>query len=284
MEKRYILILSLMLSICCVAAKHGFAATVGNPLDLDVPQRSVVLRQEVVEDTLDEYEQAFKIKASFDVEFLFDKDLHVNPDLRAAGIKGQWYMAKLGMTILNRVEPYVKVGTSNLEVKWRQGQGAQDIEVDADGFAWGGGLKANILELWGVRLTIDGQYRATEPDVSAITVDNASINDAGPVFKVNEWQAGLFLSKKFEIPLKFQSIFLVPYTGVVYSDSNVDVSFKDPNNTGADYSLFDANNKTLYGIVLGCDIVPSLSNAFIYSIELRLADEIALSLGSTMKF
>ena len=284
MEKRYFLILSLIISICCIATKYGFAATVGNPLDLDVPPRSAILRQEVVENTLDEYEQAFKIKASFDAEFLFDKDLHVNPDLKAAEMKGQWYMVKLGMTILNRIEPYVKVGTSNLEVKWRQGQGTRDIEVDADGFAWGGGLKANILELWGVRLTIDGQYRTTEPDVSVTILDNTSINDKGSVFKVDERQAGLFLSKKFEIPLKFQSIFLVPYAGAVYSDSNVDVSFKDPNNTQADYTLFEANNKNLCGAVIGCDIVPSLSNAFIYSIELRLADEIALSLGSTMKF
>ena len=282
MKKRYFIILSLIISICCIATKYGFAATVGNPLDLDVPPRSAILRQDVVENTLDEYEQAFKIKASFDAEFLFDKDLHVNPDLSAAEMEGQWYMVKLGMTILNRVEPYVKVGTSNLEVKWRHG--AQDMTVEADGFAWGGGLKANILELWGVRLTIDGQYRTTEPDVNTITVNSTIINDKGPVFKIDEWQAGLFLSKKFEIPLKFQSIFLVPYAGAVYSDSNVDVSFKDPNNTGADYTLFDANNKTLYGIVLGCDIVPSLSSAFIHSIELRLADEIALSLGSTMKF
>ena len=191
-------------------------------------------------------------------------------------------MAKLGMTILNRVEPYVKVGTSNLEVKWRHG--GADMEVEANGFAWGGGLKANILELRGVRLTIDGQYRTTDSDVSGITINGKSINDTGPVFKIDEWQAGLFLSKKFEIPLKFQSIFLVPYAGVVYSDSNVDVSFKDPNNTGADYTLFDATNQNLCGVVIGCDIVPSLSDVFIYSIELRLADEIALSLGSTMKF
>jgi len=283
MKKRYFVILSLMISICCIATKYGFAATVGNPFDLDVPQRSAILRQEVVEDSLDEYEQAFKLKASFDAELLFDKDLHVNPDLSAAEMKGQWYMLKLGMTILNRVEPYIKVGTSNLEVKWRQG--AQDMEVDADyGFAWGGGLKANILELWGVRLTIDGQYRTTEPDINAITINSAGINDKGPVFKIDEWQAGLFLSKKFEIPLKFQSIFLVPYAGAVYSDSNVDVSFKDPGNTGADYTLFEANNKNLCGAVIGCDIVPSLNDAFIYSIELRLADEVALSLGSTMKF
>ncbi|MEK7868520.1 MAG: hypothetical protein AAB157_03980 [Candidatus Omnitrophota bacterium] len=285
MKKQYILILSLIISICCITAKYGFAATVGNALDLDLPQRSAVLRQEIVKDTLDEYEQAVKIKGSFDIEFVFDKDLHVNPDLTKAEIKGQWYMAKFGMTILNRVEPYIKIGTSTLETRWKQ-SGATEIEVGADnGFAWGGGLKANIVEFpGGVRLTGDWQYRTTEPDVNEITVNGIAVNDAGATFKVDEWQVSLLLSKKFEIPLKLQNIYIVPYTGISYADSNVDVSFRNANSPTVDYSLFDANNKKLYGFVLGCDIVPSLSSSFIYSIELRLVDETALSLGGAMKF
>jgi hypothetical protein len=285
MKKQYLLILSLIISICCITAKYGFAATVGNALDLDLPQRSAVLRQEIVKDTLDEYEQAVKIKGSFDIEFVFDKDLHVNPDLTKAEIKGQWYMAKFGMTILNRVEPYIKIGTSTLETRWKQ-SGTTEIEVGADnGFAWGGGLKANIVEFpGGVRLTGDWQYRTTEPDVNEITVNGIAVNDAGATFKVDEWQVSLLLSKKFEIPLKLQNIYIVPYTGISYADSNVDVSFRNANSPTVDYSLFDANNKKLYGFVLGCDIVPSLSSSFIYSIELRLVDETALSLGGAMKF
>ena len=92
------------------------------------------------------------------------------------------------------------------------------------------------------------------------------------------------ISKKFEIPLKLQSIYVVPYTGVTYADSNVDVSFINVNSPSSDYSLFDANNKKLYGFIFGLDIMPSLSSAFIYSLELRLVDEVALSLGGTMKF
>ncbi|OIO32521.1 MAG: hypothetical protein AUJ70_05370 [Candidatus Omnitrophica bacterium CG1_02_40_15] len=284
MKKQYILILSLVISICCVTTKYGFGATVGNALDLDLPQRSAVLRQEIVKDTLDEYEQAVKIKGSFDIEFVFDKDLHVNPDLNGAKIEGQWYMAKFGITILNRVEPYIKIGTSNLETKWKHN--SQEIEVDADnGFAWGGGLKANIVEfLDGIRLTGDLQYRTTEPDAKGITVNGTSVSDKGAKFKVDEWQMSLLLSKKFEIPLKLQSIYIVPYTGLTYADSNVDVSFINPGMPGTDFSLFDANNKKLYGFVLGCDIVPSLSSSFIYSIELRLVDEVSLSLGAAMKF
>jgi opacity protein-like surface antigen len=284
MKKRFFVFISLIFIIGYIA-KFSYAATIGNSLDLDVPERSAFLRQEVVEGTLDECEQAVKVKASFDMEFVFNKDLHTTNELKGAELKGQWFMGKLGLTLFNRVEPYVKIGTSDLEVKWKNG--AQEIEVDADsGFVFGGGVKANIWEFenLGIRLTGDAQYRTTEPDVSAITVNGNSVIDKGPTFKVDEWQTSLLLSKKFEIPLKLQSIYVVPYTGVTYADSNVDVDFKDPNSPGTDYSLFDANNKKLYGFVLGLDIVPSLGSTFIYSLELRLVDEIALSLGATVKF
>ncbi|MFA5389176.1 MAG: hypothetical protein WC312_05410 [Candidatus Omnitrophota bacterium] len=284
MKKRLFVFISLIFTIGYIS-KFSYAATVGNSLDLDVPGRSAFLRQEVIEGTLDEYEQVVKIKASFDAEFVFDKDLNTTKELQGAELKGQWYTGKLGLTLFNRVEPYVKIGTSNLETKWKHG--SQEIEVDADyGFAWGGGVKANIWEFenLGIRLTGDAQYRTTEPDTEEITVNGTSVIDQGATFNVDEWQAGLFASKKFEIPLKLQSIYAVPYTGVVYSDSNVDVSFKDPDAPGTDFSLFDANNKKVYGFVLGCDIIPSLSSSFIYSLELRLVDEIALSLGGTVKF
>jgi len=284
MRKKFLIFISLIFTIGYIA-RFSYAATIGNSLDLDVPERSAILRQEVVEGTLDECEQAVKVKASFDMEFVFNKDLHVTNELQKAELKGQWYMGKLSLTLFNRVEPYVKIGTSNLEVKWKHN--TQEIEVDAySGFTLGGGVKANIWEFdnSGIRLTGDVQYRTTEPDVGGITVNGTSVIDKGATFKVDEWQAGLFMSKKFEIPLKLQSIYTVPYTGVTYADSNVDVSFKDSNSPGTDYSLFDANNKKLYGFVLGCDVVPSLGSSFIYSIELRLVDEVALSLGGTVKF
>ncbi|MCX5692169.1 MAG: hypothetical protein NTX47_00545 [Candidatus Omnitrophica bacterium] len=284
MKKLYLVIIAIIISISCVA-KSGFTATVGNSLDLDVPERSAILRQEAVEGTLDECEQAVKVKASLDLEFVFNKDLHTTDELNKTELKGQWYMGKLGLTLFNRIEPYIKIGTSDLEVKWKHG--AQEIEVDADsGFALGGGVKAKIWEFenLGIRLTGDAQYRTTEPDVSEIAVSGTSVIDKGATFKIDEWQASLLVSKKFEIPLKLQSIYIVPYTGVTYADSNADVNFENPNSPSTDYSLFDANNKKLYGFVLGCDIVPSLSSSFIYSIELRLVDEIALSLGGTVKF
>ena len=57
MQKRCRVVLSLMISICCIVGKYSFAATVGNPLDLDIPERSAILREQAVNQAMDEYEQ-----------------------------------------------------------------------------------------------------------------------------------------------------------------------------------------------------------------------------------
>ncbi|MFC1623720.1 hypothetical protein ACFL28_00150 [Candidatus Omnitrophota bacterium] len=290
MKKTYIL---LLLSGAILMAKTpGFAATVGNPLDLDIPSRSFILRQDVIDETLDEYEKTVKIKAALDTEIIFDRDLNTRTQLATgqmsgAELEGMWYMLKLGTTFFNRIEPYIKVGTSNLEVKWKQG--TEEIVVEADyGFAWGGGIKGIIWEFddWGIRLTGDAQYRTSEPDVKDVSRGGGDItvSDIGADFRIEEWQAALVLSKKFELPLKWQSIYLVPYTGMTVSDSTVDVEFTDPNAPGTVYSLFDANNDELYGFLMGCDIMSSLKSSFVYSVEARLANEVALTLGGAMKF
>ena len=284
MKRAYILFLVLIIASISIIRDFSYAATVGNSLDLDLPPRSALLREEVIDDAMDEYEQMIKIKAALDLEFIFDKDLHTSFEIQGAEIKGQWQMFKLGTTIFNRVEPYIKIGTSELEVKWNQG--ARAIEVGADsGFAWGAGIKGIIWEFedLGFRLTGDAQYRTTEPDVGEISLASSSVTDTGADFNIKEWQVSLLLSKKFEVPLKWQNIYMVPYTGLSISDSTVDVKFIRAGD-GADYSLFDANNDECYGFILGCDIMPNLSSSFAYSMEVRLLSETSLTLGGAMKF
>lgn len=282
-----ILFLSLFLVGIIVTSNNPcFGITVGNSLDIDLPPQSALLRQQAVNETLDEYEQAIKVKGAFDIELMFEKELNTTSEVTGAEIKGQWYMAKLGIDIFNRVEPYIKIGLSDLEAKWRQNN-SDDIKVEADkSFAWGGGLKGIILELenMGLRLTGDVQYRITDPDAGDIMRAGTPISDTGADFRIEEWQAALVLSKKFELPLKRQSIYIVPYTGFTVSDSTADIKFTDPANPAADYTLFKGNNDSLYGFLIGCDIMPKLNSSFIYSIELRLLSETALTLGGAMKF
>jgi len=283
--KKWYLFLFLILTILTPRGL-AFAATVGNPLDLDLPPRSAVLREDAVNRALDDSEQMFKIKAAVDLEFLFSKDLDTASEVDGAEIKGQYLMVKLGVDIFNRFEPYVKIGLSDLEAKWRQND-QSDIEMDADmALAWGVGLKGIIYEFenLGLRITADAQYRITEPDVGDISLDGRPITDSGPDFKIKEWQAALVLSKKLELPLKWQSMYLVTYTGFTVSDSTADLEFVDTQNPGADYSVFDASNDKIYGFLFGCDIMPSLTSSFIYNFELRLIDEVALSLGGAVKF
>ncbi|MFC1667481.1 hypothetical protein ACFL0P_06460 [Candidatus Omnitrophota bacterium] len=285
MKRLYLSLLLTPYAIFMISALC-FAATVGNPLDLDVPSTSALLRQEIVENTLDEHDQIVKIKASLDMEFVFDKDLDTTWEVSNAEMKGQWYMLKLATTIFNRVEPYIKLGTSNLQVKWTH-FGSQPIEVEADyGFAWGGGVKGIIWDFddYGIRLTGDFQYRTTEPDVEEISLDSSSVTDTGADFEVEEWQLAFVLSKKYQLPLKMQDIYIVPYTGLTFSDSTVDVKFNNPNLPATDYSIFDAGNDSTCGFLLGCDIMPTMNSSFIYSIEARLANEYALTLGGAMKF
>lgn len=263
----------------------SYAAPVGNPLDIDVPERSAFLREQVIDETLDEYEQPVQIKTSLDIEFLIDKELDTSSELSGAQLEGKYYMVKIGATILNKVEPYVKLGLSSLEAKWKHGNDEYSAESNL-GFTWGAGLKGIIWEFEniGLRLTGDAQYRSADLDVDECALGGRTVTDPGATFKVDEWQIAFLLSKKFEIPLKLQSIYVVPYTGVKLSDSKVDVNFKDPTNPTADNSLYFAGNDKKYGFVAGCDIVPSLTGSYMYSIELRLVDETSISLGGAVKF
>ena len=262
-----------------------YAATVGNPLDLDIPAKSSVLRQDIIQNTLDEVEQVVKVKSSFDVEFVFDKDLNSSTEIVNPEIRGVWYMAKLGLTLFDKIEPYVKVGSSDLKVRYRQGP--MNIELEADyGFAWGGGVKAIILEPydWGIRLTGDVQYRTTEADVEDVTMGSQDLKDPGPCFKVDEWQVALILSKKFELPLRWQSLYIVPYTGVTVSDSTVDIEVTPRIYPGLVLSTYDANNESIVGFLMGCDILMDLRSWYMFNMELRLINEFALTLGGTIKF
>lgn len=286
MNKLYLLLIGIIVSMLW-SSGSSYAVTVGNPLDLDIPPRSAMLRQQAVNQTLDEYEEVIKVKSAVDLEFLFDKELHTTSEVTRTKIEGQYQMLKLGITVFDRVEPYIKVGNSHLKVKWRQNDAAE-LEVNSENnFTWGGGLKVVVwdFENIGLRITADGQYRTIDADVEKCLLNGVAIRDNNPRFDVAEWQGALLVSKKLEIPLKgSSSIYMVPYTGVTVSDSKADVKFADPNNPGADYTLFDANNKSFVGFVTGIDILPSLRSPFTCNLELRLADEIALSLGGAMKF
>ncbi len=265
----------------------SFALTVGGQAEMSLPEASFFSKEKAVEDTLDSYESEVKMKAGFDVEYIVKKELQAAPaDDTNAKIEGQNVNFKFSMNYSNVLEPYVKIGTSNLRVKWEQH--SQNITVEAEpGIVLGGGIKAKLWEFatTGIKLTVDGQYKDTQLDFDTAKIDGSAsaVSAANETFDIKEWQISLLASKKFIFPMGMQDCYTVPYMGLTYSDSEVNVEFTQTT-SGLLYSTYHASNKNPIGFVLGCDIIPSLSSWYLYSFELRLINEVAFSLSGTMKF
>lgn len=264
----------------------SFAATVGGPVDMSVPEASLFLKSKAVEDTLDSYESDVEMKAGFDVEFLIRKRLNTASDDSKAKIEGQNGNLKISANYMNVIEPYVKIGTSNIKVKWEQHNESIAVEPKM-GLVLGGGLKAMLWEFAGsgIKLTLDGQYKDTQLDFDQAKIDGSAsrASATATTFNIKEWQISLLGSKKFIFPMGMRDCYTVPYMGLTFSDSKVNVEFTQ-SSTGLVYSTYNANDKDPIGFVLGCDIIPSLMSWYLMSFELRLVNETAFSVSGTMKF
>ncbi len=263
-----------------------FASTVGSP-EISIPEESLYLKNSAVNKTLDRYEYNTDIKGALEIEVVTKKKLTSAPaDTTDAELKGQSYMFKFSNNFYNSFEPYIKVGTSNLEVKWKQHN--NDIRVETDhGFTWGAGVKAKLWEFkdYGVKLTLDLQYRNLDIDVDEATIGGSTATAAAinKKFEIKEWQTSLLASKKFIVPIGKNDYYLVPYTGLTFSSMDVDVYFTQ-STTGALYSTYNASDDKIFGMVLGCDIMPFFLSYYLLNFELRLINETAITLGGTVKF
>lgn len=278
------IIITMILSL--FFANASFAATVGGQADMTVPEAAFFSKEDAVKYMMDSYESDVKIKAGVDTEFLVKKRLATASDDTNAKIEGQNVNLKFSANYMDVIEPYVKIGTSNLRVKWQQHD--KNIVVDAQpGLVIGGGLKAKLWEFasTGIKLTVDGQYKDTQLDFDNAKIDGSTTTASAEneTFDIQEWQISLLASKKFVFPLGIQDCYTVPYMGVTYSDSEVNVEFTQ-SSSGLLYSTYEASNKDPIGIVLGCDIIPSLSSWYLLSFELRLINETAFSVSGTMRF
>lgn len=262
----------------------SLAATVGGP-EISIPEESLYLKREAVERALDRYESNMNIKGAFDAEIITKRELTSSDEVTNAEIEGQVYMFKFSNNFYNVLEPYVKIGTSNLEVEWNQNSNNVTVEAKP-GFVWGIGAKAKICEFkdYGIKLTLDIQYTNFDLDVDKAKL-NGSETEAAAVnelFKIKEWQASVLASKKFILPLGLRDYYVVPYAGITLSLLDTDVSFDST--SGVLYSTYNASDEEMLGIVLGCDVMPSLLSWYLINFELRLVTETAFSLGGTIKF
>ncbi len=265
----------------------SLAATVGGP-EISIPEESLCFRDLAISQTLDCYESGVSIKASVDAEYMFSRDLTSSPaDVNGAVLDGTSYMFKISNNFYNVLEPYIKVGSSEFNVQWDQHDDCVTVEADP-GFIYAAGIKAKLWEFidHGVKFTLDAQYRSIDLDIEKMLIggDTAETVDAtNEDFGIKDWQVSLLVSKKFILPIGMKDFYIVPYSGVTFSDIDVDVHFTKSTN-GILYSTFDASDDSIFGAVLGCDIMPNLWSWYLFNFEARLINETAFSIGGTLKF
>ena len=265
----------------------AMAASVGGPA-LDIPEESLFLKKKAVEMALDRYEYAINIKASLDVEILVNRELTSSPaDVTNAEMEGHSFMFKFSNNFNNIIEPYIKLGSSTLEVKWDQH--GRNIKIETGtGFVWGAGVKTKIWEFEnsGIDLTLDAQYINTDLDFDKAKVGGSVATTRAEDFKMDEWQISLLASKKLILPIGKSDYYIVPYTGLTWSSLDLDASFWNDTNyfRYLFHSTYNASSESEFGLLVGCDIMPFYLSYYLLNFELRLIDETAFTLGGTIKF
>jgi len=269
-------------------AAPSLAVTVGGP-EISIPEESLYFRDIAVSQALDRYEFSMNVKASVDVEYIIERELTSAPaDVSGALLDGHSYMVKFSNNFYNVLEPYVKLGSSELKVQWDQHEKCITVEA-GPGFVWATGVKAKIWEFvdHGVKLTLDAQYRNIDLDIDdeGVLIGNDTTETAGATnedFGIKDWQVSLLASKKFILPVGRKDFYIVPYTGITFSDLDVDVKFNKVDTSL--YSTYNASDEDVFGAVFGFDIMPNLWSWYLLNFEARLINEIALSIGGTLKF
>jgi hypothetical protein len=188
---------------------------------------------------------------------------HFKEDDGAVGglMSGTWYLVGLGYRIADTFEPYIRIGFSDLEMKW--GQNYNDVKIEGDmDFAIGGGMKVlayktRLTTLAQLKVNVDGQVRYTDPSHD-VTFGGATRSVSAADFWLFEGRAAA--TAGIEISLKKLSpdeediidISLVPYVGMVYTNSLMTAEFDDG---GTHYGYGKTQQKYQLNMITGLDIV-----------------------------
>ncbi len=278
--KIWLCILPIFLYTCSVT----FAAPAGNPSDPKMPRGASLFNLNHTIGT---------VKMGFDIEYIKERSLKSSEDIIEPELKGDWYLVRLGYPMFEGIlEPYLKLGVSELEIKWQQYGSNIVMKGDVD-LAWGLGAQLLVYEIpdYDIKFTIDGQYRATEPDIDDVSVNIPSRSVTASDFDVRDWQIVAIAS--MELPLnqlgqgirkrrrarKTNIYTLVPYVGLGYSNTDIDGRFTY---NGVDYDIGDARGDDKLVLLGGCNLVFP-ENASV-NVEARLISEVSMSGGATFKF
>jgi len=258
----------------------------GSSSNIDLPAASGLVNFQ------EEKGNSLTITAGF--ENVLKKRLADNKDAGSARIEGTWALVGLGYRIFgDRFEPYIRVGVSEMDLFWNQLN--NDIIVDAEpSFATAAGLKilafrGKLTNFAKLKLNLEGQLRYTKPNIDIVTVGGATRSVTAEDFRFIEGRAAATVG--FEISLKkffgdddlFEedeiNYYLVPYVGVLYTNSLVKSEFND---NGTLYDLNETNEDKNFHLVGGIDLIAP--KYVILNLEAQVFDGESISGGATIKF
>lgn len=253
---RKILFLTAVLGLVLSLPAISHAAPAGNPAD------PVLL------------EGTYPIKAEGLIDIVFDRDLDLSGD--NAKVEGIWYLAKVGLTLIEKIDIYGLLGTADFKLEnWRI---ANDYDMESDySLAWGGGAKLLLYETeeYGdgiLRVTVDGNYRRYDPSIETVKKDGTELTGiTAKELEYQEWQASLGLSYTLDQ--------MTPYIGVKYSDCQTEMSLTEP---AATIAKVEANSDDVVGVFVGLDYL--FAENISVNLEGRFIDETALNVGLKINF
>ncbi len=260
---------SLLIAHCSIGS--ALAASVGPTSDVATPEGGLLEIPKIGKSPL---------KASFVYDYE-NRDLRPKTGDPKAHV--HWFLAKISCDIMDRVEPYIELGSAKMAARAPVGATRDSFEYGAS-FAWGLGAKVILFkqkvfssQAKDLQIFSDSKFRRTRTQLDKFI--GQDITDGVVNATWLEWQTALGVSQEFKLSKDFT---VTPYFGGKYSDMDAiskgaafTASGSGINGKSRDQSQYK------FGPFVGMDI--GIGKFVSLSVEGRFVDENSVSAGITLR-
>ncbi|OIO80267.1 MAG: hypothetical protein COW11_06630 [Candidatus Omnitrophica bacterium CG12_big_fil_rev_8_21_14_0_65_43_15] len=270
-----LLVFSGVVFFCLFISAVSFAETIGNVADINYPPGKGVYSSQMAD--------FVTLNVGFDTEMLIEKKFKCDSAIttQAPDLSGQYYMGRISVTLFNKIQPYVKLGYSDLEMEWKDNANGT-VKLDMNyAPAWAVGVKAYLWEFEGMGLKVfsAASFRSTKPDkVDSLSVNGVTGGVTNKKFQIYEKQAAIGISREFK-PGDYKDFSIVPYVGVAWSATNARVSVTQNANVINSGAKEQEDN---WGLFFGADVM--IMDSLSFNVEGRFIDQKAASVGLSALF
>lgn len=258
-------VLALVLVMFC------FSPLTANAASVDVPMVAKGMEGSIFREST----KTSGVSVAVDMDSVANRDL----DKFSGEIEGNFYQAKCIFSFDNKMDFYCMLGQGQ-DISCDVWLTSSDVRFDLENeTVWGGGFNGVFFESYryGLQVFTDFKYRRSRNiKYQSVTVDGVRFNPGeltDPTVNAgwDEWQIALGVVKDFE--------YIKPYIGIKYSDVDFSASATA---AGTSYELGGAGSNELFGVFVGCSIVPT--KQFSVDVGGRFIDEEGLTVSAAYKF